>query len=119
MPVLFDTCMNRMMMEFTCQSHIGEASCSWSIPLRVGVLERKTIRLANALAASNQPVVLAYLNPPESPSHVHSAVTVLNLNRHGVSPQALRRLGAVLEARNVGRLIAMKLYPALYAVLVL
>lgn len=88
--------------------------------LRVGGSERKAIRLANALAASNQAVVLAYLSPPESLlSQVHAGVTVLNLGRRGkFSLRALRRLGAVIDAHDVGTLIAINLYSALYSVLV-
>ena len=35
--------------------------------LTVGGSERKSVRLANALAASNRQVTIAYLSPPESP----------------------------------------------------
>jgi glycosyltransferase involved in cell wall biosynthesis len=87
--------------------------------LNVGGSERKTVRLANALAAGNRQVLLAYLSPPESLlSQVHPAVAVVNLQRRGkFSIQALRRLVTIIRERNVTALVAMNLYSALYAVL--
>lgn len=86
--------------------------------LNVGGSERKTVRLANALAAGEQRVVLAYLDSPETLlSEVHPAVATVNLHRHGkFSMRSLRRLAAVVRERNVATLVAMNLYPALYAV---
>jgi L-malate glycosyltransferase len=87
--------------------------------LNVGGSERKTVHLANALAARKRPVIIAYLNPPESLlSQVHPAVAVLNLHRQGkFSIRALRKLAAIVRERDVGTLVAMNQYPALYAVL--
>lgn len=87
--------------------------------LIVGGSERKTVRLANALAADSRRVVIAYLRPPETLlSQVHPAVTTVNLRRRGkFSIRALRRLAAAIREHDVGTLVAMNLYPALYAVL--
>jgi glycosyltransferase involved in cell wall biosynthesis len=86
--------------------------------LNVGGSERKTVRLANALAAGEHRVVLAYLGSPETLlAEVHPAVAAVNLHRHGkFSMRSLRRLAAILSERNVTTLVAMNLYPALYAV---
>jgi glycosyltransferase involved in cell wall biosynthesis len=88
--------------------------------LLVGGSERKTIRLANALAADNGQVMLAYLNPPETlMPQVHPGVAVLNLRRRGkFSVEALRRLAAAVRKSNSKTLVAVNLYPALYAILV-
>jgi glycosyltransferase involved in cell wall biosynthesis len=87
--------------------------------LTVGGSERKTVRLANALAAERQQVTLAYLNPPESLlPQLHPTVASLNLHRRGkFSVAALRRLAATISERDVTTLVAVNLYPALYAVL--
>jgi len=86
--------------------------------LNVGGSERKTVRLANALAAGEHQVVLAYLDSPETLlSEVHPAVATVNLHRHGkFSMRSLRRLATVVRERNVATLVGMNLYPALYAV---
>jgi glycosyltransferase involved in cell wall biosynthesis len=88
--------------------------------LRVGGSERKTVRLANALAAGALQVAVAYLNPPESLlPELLPAVAATNLQRRGkLSVKALRRLAETLRERNVDTLVAVNLYPALYAVLV-
>ncbi len=87
--------------------------------LIVGGSERKTVRLANALAADNRRVVIAYLRPPETLlSQVHPGVATVNLRRRGkFSIRALHRLAAIVREHDVGTLVAMNLYPALYAVL--
>jgi len=87
--------------------------------LTVGGSERKSVRLANALAANNRQVAIAYLSPPESLlPQIHPAVATLNLERRGkFSIRALRRLVARLRERDVGTLVAMNLYSSLYAVL--
>jgi glycosyltransferase involved in cell wall biosynthesis len=87
--------------------------------LTVGGSERKTVRLANTLAAGNRRVVLAYLRSPETLlSKVDPAVATVNLQRRGkFSIRALRRLAALVREHDVGTLVAMNLYPALYAVL--
>lgn len=97
---------------------------AWSVmflvsSLGVGGSERKTVRLANALAHRTRQVVLAYLNPPESLlSQLHPAVVALNLHRRGkFSIRALRRLATIVRERKVDTLVAMNLYSALYAVL--
>jgi glycosyltransferase involved in cell wall biosynthesis len=87
--------------------------------LNVGGSERKTVRLANALADSTRRIVLAYLSQPESLlAQLHPAVVPVNLQRRGkFSIQALRRLAAIVRERNIDTLVAMNLYSALYAVL--
>jgi L-malate glycosyltransferase len=87
--------------------------------LKVGGSERKTVRLANAFAASNRQVAVAYLNPPESLlAQVDPAVAPLNLRRRGkFSISALRRLVRAIREANITTLVAVNLYPALYAVL--
>lgn len=86
--------------------------------LKVGGSERKTVRLANALAAPNRQVTIAYLSPPESLlSQVHPAVAAMNLHRRGkFSINALRRLAGIVRERNINTLVAVNLYSALYAV---
>ena len=86
--------------------------------LQVGGSERKTVRLANALAALNRKVTIAYLSPPESLlSQVHPAVAPINLHRRGkFSINALRRLAEIVRERDVNTLVAVNLYSALYAV---
>jgi glycosyltransferase involved in cell wall biosynthesis len=87
--------------------------------LKVGGSERKTVRLANALAAGNRQVAIAYLSAPESLlPQVHPAVATMNLHRRGkFSINALRRLAKILKERNVSTLVAVNLYSALYGVL--
>jgi glycosyltransferase involved in cell wall biosynthesis len=87
--------------------------------LTVGGSERKSVRLANALAASNRQVAIAYLSPPESLlPQIHPAVATVNLQRRGkFSIPALRRLTAQLKERDWGTLVAINLYSSLYAVL--
>ena len=87
--------------------------------LNVGGSERKTVRLANALAADNRRVVIAYLRSPETLlSQVDPAVVTVNLQRRRkFSIRALHRLAAIVREHDVGTLVAMNLYPALYAVL--
>jgi hypothetical protein len=81
--------------------------------------ERKSVRLANALAASNRQVAIAYLSAPESLlPQIDPAVAAVNLQRRGkFSISALRRLVTQLKERDVGTLVAMNLYASLYAVL--
>jgi len=87
--------------------------------LVVGGSERKCVRLANALAATNQQVAIAYLSPPESLlAQIHPAVATVNLQRRGkFSLPALHRLTTQLKAHDVGTVVAMNLYSSLYAVL--
>lgn len=88
--------------------------------LQVGGSERKTVQLANALAAGARQVAIAYLSPPESLlPQVHAAVATMNLGRRGkFSISALRGLAKILKERNASTLVAVNLYPALYGVLV-
>lgn len=87
--------------------------------LVVGGSERKTVRLANALAASDRRVVIAYLSPPESLlPQIDPGVVTVNLRRRGkFSIPALRRLAARLAEGDFSTLVAMNLYSSLYAVL--
>lgn len=87
--------------------------------LTMGGSERKTVRLANALAAGNRDVAVAYLGPPESLlPEVHPTVAALNLGRRGkFSIRALLRLATIVRERNVNTLVAVNLYSALYAIL--
>jgi glycosyltransferase involved in cell wall biosynthesis len=87
--------------------------------LKVGGSERKTVRLANALASGGCHVVVAYLSPPESLLlELHPTVASMNLHRRGkFSMSALRRLARVIRERDVHILVAVNLYSALYAVL--
>lgn len=87
--------------------------------LNVGGSERKTVRLANALATSNRRVAIAYLNGPETlRSQLDPGVATINLGRRGkFSIAALRRLAAFIDERGVDTVFAVNLYPALYAVL--
>jgi glycosyltransferase involved in cell wall biosynthesis len=87
--------------------------------LAMGGSERKTVRLANALAAGNRDVAVAYLAPPESLlPEVHPTVAALNLRRRGkFSITALLRLTTIVRERNINTLIAVNPYSALYAVL--
>jgi glycosyltransferase involved in cell wall biosynthesis len=87
--------------------------------LTIGGSERKTVHLANALAAGNRDVAVAYLGPPESllPA-VHPTVAALNLRRRGkFSVRALLRLTTIVRERNINTLVAVNLYSALYGVL--
>jgi glycosyltransferase involved in cell wall biosynthesis len=87
--------------------------------LVVGGSERKSVRLANALAASNRQVAIAYLSPPESLlPQIHPAVATVNLQRRGkFSISALRRLTTQLRERDFSTVVAMNQYSSLYAVL--
>jgi glycosyltransferase involved in cell wall biosynthesis len=87
--------------------------------LNVGGSERKSVRLANALATTGRRVALAYLSPPEALlSQLHPAVAAVNLRRRGkFSIPALRRLADLVRERDIASLVAMNLYAGLYAVL--
>ncbi len=106
--------------ESSCVPHRHARSVMFLVnSLRIGGSERKTVRLANALVADNRRIAVGYLNPPEAllPEFL-PAVAVTNLQRHGkFSMAALRRLVATLRERDVDTLVAVNLYPALYAVL--
>jgi len=85
--------------------------------LSVGGSERKTVRLANALATRNRRVAIAYLNGPETlRTLVDPGVATINLGRRGkFSITALRKLAALIDERRVDTVVAVNLYPALYA----
>jgi glycosyltransferase involved in cell wall biosynthesis len=87
--------------------------------LKVGGSERKTVRLANGLAAGGRQVAVAYLSSPESLlPELHPTVASMNLHRGGkFSISALRRLAGIVRERNIDTLVAVNLYSALYAVL--
>ena len=85
--------------------------------LVVGGSERKTVRLANTLVGSGWDVVLAYLNTPETLlADVDPRVRVVHLRRRGpFSLAALYRLTRTVRSYNVGTIVAVNLYPTLYA----
>ena len=85
--------------------------------LQIGGSERKTMRLANGLAAAGHRVTLAYLKGPEAlPAELDRAIEAVNLRRSGkFSPGAVRRLADLTERNHVDTLVCVNLYPALYA----
>jgi L-malate glycosyltransferase len=85
--------------------------------LEVGGSERKTIRLANGLAARGHRVTLAYLNGPETLlAELNDAIESVNLRRSGkFSPGPVRRLADLIGRNDVDTLLCVNLYPALYA----
>ncbi|HVY80829.1 MAG TPA: glycosyltransferase family 4 protein [Steroidobacteraceae bacterium] len=87
--------------------------------LMVGGSETKSIRIANALAARGSDVTVAYLNPPEQLiGEIEPRVRTLNLRRRGkFSLRAWRGLVDAIRARGTPVVVAMNLYPALYAAL--
>lgn len=82
-----------------------------------GGSEIKFVKLANTLAARGVSVTLAYLNPPtQLLATIDSRVAVVHLQRRGkLSLRALRRLLETIRARNVRTIVAVNLYPSLYA----
>jgi glycosyltransferase involved in cell wall biosynthesis len=87
--------------------------------LTMGGSERKTVRLANALAARLHRPIVAYLNGPRSLlAEIDSAVPTMCLNRRGkFSIVAMRRLLRLVRDTGVRTVVAINLYAALYAVL--
>ena len=87
--------------------------------LIMGGSERKTVRLANSLASESFDVTLAYLNGPETlVDEVSPDVHLVHLDRSGIfSPRTLLRLASVVRERHVRTVVAVNLYPSLYAVL--
>lgn len=85
--------------------------------LTIGGSERKIVRLANALAGEGEHVVLAYLNDPDTlRSEVAPQVTVVGLQRTGkLSLRALLHLRQAIRAHRIEMVVAVNLYPALYA----
>jgi glycosyltransferase involved in cell wall biosynthesis len=87
--------------------------------LTVGGSETKAIRLANALAARGHPVIVAYLNPPDVlRDQLDPAIRLVHLHRRGkFSVSALGRLARLARSEHVRAIVAMNLYPTLYAYL--
>jgi glycosyltransferase involved in cell wall biosynthesis len=87
--------------------------------LNVGGSENKSIRMANALAGRGVDVTVAYLNPPEQLlAEIEPGVRTLHLRRQGkFSLRAWRALVTAIRAREAPVVVAVNLYPALYAVL--
>jgi glycosyltransferase involved in cell wall biosynthesis len=85
--------------------------------LTIGGSETKSVRMANALADRGSDVTIAYLNPPEQLlAEVSPHVRVLHLKRKGkFSLGALRRLMAAIRERETPVVLAVNLYPSLYA----
>jgi glycosyltransferase involved in cell wall biosynthesis len=85
--------------------------------LSIGGSERKIIRLANALAKGGDYVCIAYLNGPESlRTEIDAGIHVVHLQRHGkFSLRALRALVHVIDECAIDTLVAVNLYPVLYA----
>lgn len=87
--------------------------------LAVGGSERKTVRIANALARSGKKVTIAYLNAPHTlRDEILADVNVLFLDRRGkFGVGALRRLMAFVSLNRVDVVCCMNLYPLIYAYL--
>lgn len=87
--------------------------------LTMGGSERKTVRLANHLAQRSHNVTVAYLNGPTTlASEVDPAITLVCLGRTGkFSFGALIRLARLARDSAADTVVAVNLYPALYAVL--
>ena len=85
--------------------------------LDVGGSQRKTVNLANDLARRGRTVLIAYLNSPATLEPlVAPGVPVFNLQRTSkFSPSVVFRIVRLVRAHNVRNLIAISLYPALYA----
>jgi glycosyltransferase involved in cell wall biosynthesis len=87
--------------------------------LTVGGSETKSVRMANALAARGADVTVAYLNPPEQLlAEIEPGVRSIHLHRQGkFSVRAWRSLVTAIRARSTPVVVAVNLYPALYAAL--
>lgn len=87
--------------------------------LTIGGSEKKSVRMANALAERGSDVTIAYLNPPEQLlAEISPQVRVLHLKRFGkFSVPALRRLIKAIRERGSPVVLAVNLYPSLYAAL--
>ena len=85
--------------------------------LTIGGSETKSVRMANALAERGTDVTLAYLNPPEQLlAEISPQVRIVHLRRRGkFSVRALRRLMGTIRERETPVLLAVNLYPSLYA----
>ncbi|MEJ0038411.1 MAG: glycosyltransferase [Gammaproteobacteria bacterium] len=87
--------------------------------LTIGGSETKSVRMANALAERGSDVTVAYLNPPEQLlAEISPLVRVVHLRRSGkFSVGALRRLMSAIRGRDTPVVLAVNLYPSLYAAL--
>ena len=87
--------------------------------LTIGGSETKSVRMANALAERGSDVTIAYLNPPEQLlAEISPLVRVVHLRRSGkFSVGALRRLIGAIRGRDTPVVLAVNLYPSLYAAL--
>lgn len=83
----------------------------------LGGSEIKFAKLANTLAQRNVSVTVAYLNPPEPLlATLDSRVSAVHLERRGkLSMRALRLLVRTIRSRDVRTVVAVNLYPSLYA----
>lgn len=86
--------------------------------LAVGGSERKTVRLANAFAARDMRVGVAYLNEPTTLlKDIAPDVATFFLARQGrYSLKANAALRQLIEEQRPRNLVSVNLYPALYAV---
>jgi glycosyltransferase involved in cell wall biosynthesis len=85
--------------------------------LAVGGSERKTVRIANALAARGWKLTIGYLNAPHTlRNDISGDVNVVFLDRKGKYDfGALRRLVAYVSQYNIDMICCINLYPLIYA----
>jgi hypothetical protein len=85
----------------------------------VGGSERKTVRIANALARTGKQLTVAYLNGPHIlRDEILDSVDVLFLDRKGkFDAGALRRLITYVSQCKVDVICCVNLYPLIYAYL--
>ncbi len=82
-----------------------------------GGSEIRFVKLADTLAQQHACVTIAYLNPPAPLlATLDSRVEAVHLHRRGkLSLRALHRLVETIRARGIRTVMAVNLYPALYA----
>ena len=87
--------------------------------LTIGGSERKTVRIANALAKSGRKLTIAYLNAPHTlRDEILDSIDILYLNRRGkFGMGALWRLTAYISQNKINVLCCINLYPLVYAYL--
>ena len=85
--------------------------------LTIGGSERKTVRIANAMANRGWKVTLAYLDSPHSlRGEIVNSVNVIFLDRKGkFGFGALYRLAASIRRQHIDIVCCINLYPLLYA----
>lgn len=85
--------------------------------LAVGGSELKTVRIANALAQRGAAIHIGYLNTPDTLlGQLTQPVGRTFLDRRGkFSWKSVRRLAEYVHAHRVKRVVAVNLYPLLYA----